>query len=392
MLTVSTITHIDDIDGLVSEWEKLEAGLSPRFPFTSPLWTQLWWKHYRRSRFSAADELRIYVVRDDAGALVGVAPMFLSRRPGRGVLCTRELQFIGADNYVTELRGPICSPCMTGAVVTALRDQFERDGGYDWVQWRGLQLGEDFAWTGDYWPDERLGGVDYFFNLPASWETFRSGLSRNIKESLRKCYNSLAREKRPFELKVVRAPEETDAALDKFLELHRARSERTDTIYHGDVFSSPEAEGFLFDYCRAMAARNQLLVFQLWIDGKIVATRIAFGFGDEIYLYFSGYDADYGRFSVMTTTVAEAIKWSIENGFRILNLSTGSDVSKTRWRPEMTPYSGGYLVSSKMTSRVAFHLVDFLRNKKLRSRSPASRDHLDVSETTAHSGAEYGSN
>jgi len=55
--------------------------------------------------------------------------------------------------------------------------------------------------------------------------------------------------------------------------------------------------------------------------------------GDALYLYYSGYDPAFGDYSVMTTTVAEAIKYAIEHGFRRVNLSTGSDVSKTRWNP-----------------------------------------------------------
>jgi hypothetical protein len=35
----------------------------------------------------------------------------------------------------------------------------------------------------------------------------------------------------------------------------------------------------------------------------------------------------------MTTTVAEAIQYAILHGMKSVNLSTGNDVSKTRWNP-----------------------------------------------------------
>ena len=81
----------------------------------------------------------------------------------------------------------------------------------------------------------------------------------------------------------------------------------------------------------------------------MVASRVAFVLGDELYLYFSGYEPEWSRYSVMTTTVAESIKWAIERKMRVVNLSTGTDVSKTRWGP--TSYTSCYGVLSSPSLR-----------------------------------------
>jgi Acetyltransferase (GNAT) domain len=70
----------------------------------------------------------------------------------------------------------------------------------------------------------------------------------------------------------------------------------------------------------------------------VVATRIGFVFGKELYFYYSGYHPDWGKYSIMTTLIAEAIKWAILNWLEIVNLSTGTDVSKTRWSPKKVTY------------------------------------------------------
>ncbi len=365
MLIVQTISSISGVDALAPEWERLESGLSPRVPFSSPEWCKLWWSHFHRSGLACRDQLRVYVVRRPDGALVGVAPMFLTSRPGWGVVRTRELQFFGADPYVTELRGPVCRPDDTAAVVEALSRHIAGQRECDWVQWRGLRYAGDAPHPElRLREDEKLDVVDHFLPVLGDWEAFRAGLPRNIRESLRKCYNSLKREGLAFEFRVVGAPGEVPAAIDRFFVLHRARAEQEGAVRHADVFDSARARALLRDYCLTLARRGALRIFQLLIDGAVVATRIGFVLGDEIYLYFSGYDSAYGRFSVMTTTVAEAIRHSIGRGVRIVNLSTGTDVSKTRWRPNQVVYRGGYEVCTAVKSRAAFRFVEALRERR----------------------------
>jgi len=59
------------------------------------------------------------------------------------------------------------------------------------------------------------------------------------------------------------------------------------------------------------------------------------------------------KYSVMTTTVAEAIKYAIANGLNTVNLSPGADVSKTRWGPRVEEHPVVYEYSRRLTSRVA---------------------------------------
>jgi CelD/BcsL family acetyltransferase involved in cellulose biosynthesis len=65
---------------------------------------------------------------------------------------------------------------------------------------------------------------------------------------------------------------------------------------------------------------------------------VGFAFGGSLYLYYSGYDPAWGKYSVMTTVMAEAIRYAIAEGFAEVNLSTGNDVSKTRWGPKSHVY------------------------------------------------------
>ena len=347
MYAVETIADEAAMAALASEWAVLDAGLSPRTPFSSPLWCMTWWRHFARTGLGVRDRMQVLAVRD-GGRLVAVAPMMLTSRPSVGPIQARELQFFGADAYMTELRGPVCRPEDVEAVVAALDAHLTACASeWDWVQWRGLRKTEPTAERAHATLrlDRYSELTDHYLPLPDTWEELRAGLPRNIKESLRKCYNSLARDGHVFEFRAVSAPDEAEAALRRFLELHRGRAHVTGTVDHIDVFAKPESRRFLLDYGPALAEAGDLRVFQLVVGGAVVATRLGIVLGDELYLYYSGYDPDWGRYSVMTTAVAESIRWAIENGFKVVNLSTGTDVSKMRWRPQQVVFAGGYQVS-----------------------------------------------
>ena len=53
------------------------------------------------------------------------------------------------------------------------------------------------------------------------------------------------------------------------------------------------------------------------------------------------------------TTVAEALKFAIEHGFHQVNLSTGNDVSKTRWGPQEVVYREALQISPSWRGRLS---------------------------------------
>ena len=368
MLSVETIIDDSGLHDLIAQWDSLHERISPRLPFTTHLWASIWWQHYKRSNVKAKDFPRLFLLRSDSGELIAVAPMVVSQRPGYGPLNAKELQFFGADSNVTEFRGPLCSPEHTPAVVRSISAFLDNANGADWVQWRGLRLQN----TSTILPAEirqtpNLETTVHILHLPSSWEQLRANLSRNMKQAIRKCYNSLGAEKITYQLRIIDKPGEVPAALDRLFTLHSARASVAASIKHPDVFASPVSRAFMLQYCTELARRGALRIFQLVINDEVVATRIGFKFGDELYLYYSGYDPRWARYSVMTTVVVEAIKWAIDNKFRIVNLSTGADISKARWEPEVISYSGGFSVRKGYRSRTLFDVVSRFREQSLRA-------------------------
>jgi CelD/BcsL family acetyltransferase involved in cellulose biosynthesis len=363
-LNVQRVERSEDLAGLAEECRALAFAMQPRLPFAMSDWLQSWWRHFHEDRLLVRDELYVHAVRDERGALLALAPLMVTERPANGPLRCRSIAFFGSDKNVTELRGLICAPEHEAAAVRALLAHLaQRSDEWDWFVWNGVRANSEahalLAETDNFqWRQET---IDYVLPLPATWEEFRATRSRNIKESLRKCYNSLKRAGHHCELRVIEDPAELPAALNRFFELHTLRANAPHLVHHEDVFATPRARNLLLDLATLPSEEtSQLRVFQLEIAGSVVASRLGFLMGDELYLYFSGYDPAWSAFSVMTTTVAEAVKWAIERKVRLLNLSPGTDVSKTRWGALPVKTCAGVLLSRRRGARLAFEMLQEL--------------------------------
>jgi CelD/BcsL family acetyltransferase involved in cellulose biosynthesis len=351
---------------LAPEWHALSTEQEPWLPFLGPTWNLLWWRHLAERSPLIADRICVHALRSSDGGLVAVAPLMLTERPGTGPLRVRMLQFFGADPWMTEARAVACLPGREPAVYARLIDHLQSESSeWDIVRWGGIPTSAAglVSGIGDH---VRIAPSPpaFVLDLPRSWDALKSRLPRNIKESLRKCYNSLRRDGLAVEFRALEGGgDEALAALGMFYDLHQKRARRGDTVEHNDVFRTKRSRAFLGDYFRESPA-GSALIFQLLVRGEVIATRIGFRSGNDLYLYYSGYDPEWARYSAMTTLVAEVLKWAMAQGIRAINLSFGRDGSKTRWRPhevsfqEATWYSPSF--RGRMLSR-AFTGLEAMR-------------------------------
>lgn len=355
-LSVTCLTDPAAFASLHDEWAALDARTWPQAPFTSPDWNALWWQYMRRNGVGMRDELRLYVLRRPDGSLAGVAPMMRTSIPGKGPMRLGELQFIGADANMTEVRGPVSAPEDHLEVVTALGCELMRHPGeWDWVRWSGLRGDPASLASALGVSMERPVSLHYLLlQLKPTWEEFRSALPRNIKESLRKSYNAPKRDGVAMEFRVIERGQQAQRGLERFFELHRMRASHDTAVTHSDVFASSQARDFLRAFAKVEAAAGRLRIFELLIGAVVVATRVGFTRGACLYLYYSGYDPALAQYGVMTRAVAEALMWAIAKGYTAVNLSTGRDVSKTRWRPGEVAMAGAVQVAATLRSRLGY--------------------------------------
>jgi CelD/BcsL family acetyltransferase involved in cellulose biosynthesis len=372
-LHVRILTSLEELVALRADWSGLEAASSARLPFQTWEWTVAWWLHLREERIGVRDELRVCVVQTAGGEVVAIAPLILTHRPSVGPLRFRYLQFIGADPHITEIRGMLCQPGREAESLSALqRALASRAEEWDWIAWDGLR--EDPEGTDALTEVESK--PQFVLPLSPTWQEMKAGLKRNVKESLRRCDNSLKRDGLTSRLEVVEQPQAMQSALDDFFALHRARARLRSGPTHADVFAAAQARAFLVDVCERLAERGVARVFRLWVDDRLVATRVGFELNGMLYLYYSGWEPGYARYSVMTKLLSEAIQDAIERRVHCVHLSTGRDVSKTRWGPDELTVVRGVQLSPRTSSRQlysAYHLARRLASSQLvRALAPAA--------------------
>jgi CelD/BcsL family acetyltransferase involved in cellulose biosynthesis len=283
----------------------------------------------------------------------------LTERPSVGPLRARCLQFIGADPNITEIRGALCEPSLERDCYLAMHSELLRSlEGIDWVCWTGIDARhgacEALRAAGVPWSD---GIACYTLDLPATWEELRASRPSNLKESLRKCYRSLQRDGLDHRLEVVTREAEVAPALADFFRLHAARAAMDGSVRRNDVFRDAASRAFLVDLCGRFAERDALRVLRLHVGGVLAATRVAFVLGGSMYLYYSGFDPAYAKYAVATTLVAESIQRAIGERLRSVNLSSGSDQSKLRWRPTEIAFREALLLSPTALGQAKYGMI-----------------------------------
>jgi CelD/BcsL family acetyltransferase involved in cellulose biosynthesis len=357
-LTVERLPGPEALAGIAAEWDLLDQRTEPRTPFTSPAWIIPWWQHFCRHRqLLFHDEFFCHLVRDEARRLVAVAPLMLTSAPGIGPPVLRMVQFFGTDPFLTEIRGVICRPEDQAAVIEVLVEHFSsRRNEWDVFRWNGLHRASDthdaLGLRCTFMP--RRDVRDYVMDLPANWEQLRLQVSSNMRKNLRKAYESLERAGLSFSLRVSERPEDVAGSVDRFLALHAARAQVRDMIPHPYRFGQTRARAFIDAYLLGVAERGELRIFELEIGGAVVASRLAFVLGDDLYMYYAGYDPAWKNYSVMTVLVSEMIKWAFARGLRRVNLSTGNDQSKDRWKPREVMFRDAVQLSPTRRARAAF--------------------------------------
>jgi CelD/BcsL family acetyltransferase involved in cellulose biosynthesis len=337
---------------LRTEWLELEQASGADLPFQTWEWTIAWWTHLHADRLSLRDQLRVCVVRGSNSQVVAIAPFILTERPATGPVRVRYLQLIGADPNLTEIRTILTRPGYEADAWSALREHLDRHArDWDWIVWDGLASAIEQAPETDRLPRPYQARSSFVLELPRTWDELRSGFKRNIKESLRKCYNSLKRDGLSCRLDIAETPAQIRSALTDFFRLHAARSGLVDAPFHADLFDSERSRMFMTEVCAQLAERGAARLFRLLIGDQVVAARIGFELAGTLYLYYSGWEPAFGQYSVMTTLVAEVMQDAIRRGLGTVHLSTGKDVSKTRWGPTERRYLSAVQISPRMSAR-----------------------------------------
>lgn len=360
--SIEHLTCLDSLDALYPEWLRLFQTSATPNPFAHPIWMMAWARH-----FVSPAALFVVTVRDESGNLVGVAPFYrqlIGLGPG---LHAAQLHLLGAGQHtgLTEL-----------PQITVLKEQertmlraivgylWQHTSEWDWIE---LAMTPEQGWFEPEWlpgaGPSRGGFVLHkatrpcvVLPLPASWDELRASLKRNVRESIRRGVNSLARDRKCWHVAEAKTRTGLTDGLNTIIALHHARANLRGKVRHSDYVSTESDRAFLHDAARLMFAAGYADVCLLRVEEAAVAGRLMLRGNNATFCSLSGFDPDWWPYNVATTLMAECVRRAIAHGDTSINLSCGPDVAKLRWSEQLRLHQVFVMVGPGRRSRMAFTL------------------------------------
>ncbi|HUP27294.1 MAG TPA: GNAT family N-acetyltransferase [Chloroflexia bacterium] len=324
-----------------SEWDTLLASSPSDVVFLTWQWQSLWWQHFGAS---ANCKLHLLVLRDQRGAPVGIAPLFIAadtvpplkeyvpgeeRPEGEGDL-RRVVRFVGGIEIADYL--DVIAPAeMLGPVWGAVLEYLNRlENEWDLVDLHSLPDGSESrivlqSLSGQYGLDCRTFPEDVspVLELPGDWNTYLMSLRKKDRHELRRKVRKL--EGRDDARWYLVNPSDTGAlqrAVSTFVDLHRSSGEDK------AKFMDEQMAAFFAATVPALASTGWLDLAILEIDKHPAAAYFSFNYKERIYLYNSGYEPRWASYSAGIALLAYRIHKAILQHVRVFDFLRGDEPYK----------------------------------------------------------------
>ena len=325
-------------------WRGLhQAQRAPANPFCAPVWVAGWYRHF----VPDPDHRRLCFVRSDAGQLIGVAPLWIQQERLGPLRVASRLRLVGAGqgSALLELPQVLTAQGQSRAVLGAIVRELAAPGsplakidqadiviadGQGWLEPEWLVSKE---WETSSW--QHVGAqASVILPIGPTWLETVAGLKRNVKESLRRSRNRLAKQPLPYEV-VCRAADLDTVTLDRFFDLHASRAKRDGAAQHHDAFAEPERRRFLREVLPRLGVDGDAAIWELWLDGREVAAQLVLYAPGTLYVHSSGFDPSTWDLGPVTHLQEHAFRAACEAGVQWVNMSPGPNLAKMRWSEQL---------------------------------------------------------
>jgi len=293
-------------------------------------WISTWWEVFG-SRFA----LLVLTAEDDAGRLMGIAPLMVGPRRSASGLTSRALMIIGqrADT-LAEYLDFIVEPGREAQVTGAFCEFLQRDlaGEWDFIFFERILTTSPNLPTlrsrttqppGIAVRDVTL--MSPYVELGDSWPALLGAKSRNFRNQWNNSWNRLHAEGEVQFLFGGRDMPLTDA-LSEVTRLHRERWEERSASFKTDEYLE-----FHQRLCTRIQPKGWLLLLLLSVNGENVAVRYDYVYAGKIWCMQGGWSPEWAAKRVGTLLTGKVIEWGIEHGLREYDFLGGDSDYKRRW-------------------------------------------------------------
>jgi CelD/BcsL family acetyltransferase involved in cellulose biosynthesis len=304
-------TPLNSFQEIKTEWEDLLADCPVNTLFLTPQWQEAWW-----DSFSNGSEMAGFYLREPEGVMA-IASL-LRQGDTVSLLGNSETfdynDFMIRPGYETTFFDTLLS-CMEeeGCKTLELVSLLESSPTLEYLPNMARQRGFSVEIT----EEDVIPGVV----LPGTWDDYLASLSRKDRHELRRKLRRLesAEDWRWYS---VSDPQEVSDRLADFLTLMRQSDPEK------AAFLTPERERFFYRMAQRTADMGLIKLFFLEMEQKIVATALCFDYSSSRLLYNSGFNPEYGYYSVGLLLNALCLREAIEQGMEYFDFLRGPEPYK----------------------------------------------------------------
>lgn len=313
MSTISSQTAFSFAE-LKDKWFKLLEDSLLNNVFLTPQFQKTWWQVFGRG------ELCLWQIKNEAGELMGVAPLFLDES---------NLSFLG-DRTVSDYLDFIPKKDNEKVFYELLSEKLETK---NWQMLKLISIPEksltlslftEVAKARNWSVDVKQQDVCPVISLPKTWEEYLQMIGKKQRHEVKRKWKNLEEQLNP-QFKVISSAENLDQDLKDFIKLHKLSSPEKATFWdeqHVKYFSN---------IMKAAAENNWLKLFFMEIAGQRSATMLCFDYNNKFYLYNSGYNPQFVNSSIGNVLTSYTIKTAIELGRTHFDFLRGDEEYKFRY-------------------------------------------------------------
>jgi len=182
MMQIREITDAEEFNILKSKWNKLLKKSRSNNIFLTHQWLYTWWKY-----FGEGKRLKIILVEEENGELVGIAPLILEK-----FYFLKRLTFIGA--HQSDYHDFILFPRQEKRVLGAIIEYLYKTSDWDVMDLKEIPEDSETLKVLDGSPYLKRNTVQStcpVLNLPESWDDLFSNFSKKMRRNLRYNLNYL---------------------------------------------------------------------------------------------------------------------------------------------------------------------------------------------------------
>jgi len=326
MRTILKVVEFNEFLNLKDRWNDCLVQSLDNNIFSTWEWLSIWWKH-----FGEGKKLVILLVEGEK-EILAIAPFVYSEHSFLGVGNLKKISFVGSPE--SDYNSFILKEKKVKSV-ELIFDYLNKHIDWDYLELedipensatmdllRMMPLKKQYK----HW-EERQSTLCPFLTVPNSMDVLMEGLSKNMRQNLRRYSRKLEREYR-VELKNYDEIGSVEEAMETFFQLHQKRWESRGEL---GAFNKPLVRNFHIDIAKCFAEKGWLRLYFLTVNDKPISTYYSFEYNQKVYYYLGGWDPDYSRYMIGSLFMMYDIEKCIQRGLKEYDLMRGIEPYKTRW-------------------------------------------------------------